>query len=101
MSSTAMLMSIVILIILYPFFLYFKLNSFKHKLSVLLKELDTNVEKHKHNASEELAEKIHHKRRAYNTVVRAYNHTLDSKLGKFLAKKYNFSTQKSFEFQGR
>jgi len=95
------IITIAILIIGYPFFLYFKLNSFKQKLSGLGKELDTLVKEHNNEASEELAEKIHGKRRAYNRIVRVNNHKLNSRLGKFMATKYDFKTADFFEFQGR
>jgi hypothetical protein len=96
-----MIVTIAILIIGYPFFLYFKLNSFKTKLYASCQELEALLKEHNNEASEELAESIHRKRRAYNAVVRANNHKVDSKLGRFLAKRYDFSTQDFFEFQGR
>jgi hypothetical protein len=96
-----MIVTIAILVISYPFFLYFKLTSFKQKLSALGEELASLVQKHNHEASEELAENIHRKRRDYNRIVRVNNHKLSSRLGKFMAKQYDFSTQDFFEFQGR
>ena len=101
MNSTVMLVTIAILIIGYPFFLYYKLSSFKRQLSASSEELEALLKQHKNEASEELAESIHRKRREYNRVVRVNNHKLNSKLGNFLAKKYDFSTQDFFEFQGR
>lgn len=101
MNSTVMIVTIAILIIFYPFFLYFKLNSFKKQLFTLKQELEGFLKEHNTKASEELAEDIHKKRRVYNRIVRVNNHKLDSRLGKFLAKKYDFNTEEFFEFQGR
>ena len=101
MNSTIMIISIAILIILYPFFLYFKLSSFKKKLNDSQEELNELLEQHHNDSSDKLAEDIHTKRRAYNQVVRVNNHTLDSRLGRLLAKKYHFEEKDSFTFQGR
>jgi len=101
MNSTTMLITIAILIVLYPFVLYFQLNSFKQKLNLLGQEIEVLLKRYGIKASEKLEEEIHIKRRAYNALVRANNHKLKSKLSQLLAKKYNFESKKIFEFQGR
>lgn len=101
MNSTLMMISIAILVILYPFFLYYTLNSLQNKLSDNIKELEKLLKKYKNEDSTELSEEIHKKRRAYNTIVRVNNHKLDSMLGKLLAKKYDFKRKGFFKFQGR
>lgn len=100
-QTTVMIIIIILLMIIYPFLLHFKLNSFKHQLDASWKELNKLLEKHKHEVSEELAEEIHKKRRTYNALVRVNNHKLESTLGKFLAKKYDFRSREIFKFQGR
>jgi len=101
MNSSTMLISLTILILLYPFLLRFQLNSFKEKLELLWKEITQLLEKNTKASSDELKEQIHIKRREYNALVRANNHKLDSKLARFLARKYNFTNRDLFEFENR
>ena len=101
MNSTAMLTTVAILIFLYPFLLHFQLKAFKKKLYQLREELEELLKTYNHTVNKEVEEEIHIKRRAYNALVRANNHKLESKISKLLAKKYNFQNQKPFEFQGR
>ena len=101
MNSITMIITIAILIVLYPFVLYFQLNSFKQKLNLLGQEIETLLKRYELEASEKLEERIHIKRRAYNALVRANNHKLESKLSQLLAKKYNFESKQPFKFQGR
>jgi hypothetical protein len=101
MNTTTMLIILAILIIGYPFFLHYKLNSFKKQLTRSWAEIEKLLIAYENEPLDELAQKIHKKRRAYNTLVRGNNHKLQSKLAKFLAKKYDFETTKFFEFQGR
>jgi hypothetical protein len=96
-----MIIVIIILILIYPFLLHFQLNTFKKKLTVAWQEIASLLENYKNTPSDEVAEKIHQKRRAYNALVRANNHKLNSNIAQFLAKKYNFVEKELFKFQGR
>ncbi len=96
-----MLITLAILIMAYPFFLHYQLSSFKKQLHNTWEEIEKLLKNYENESTEEVAQKIHTKRRAYNTLVRGNNHKLESKLAKFLAKKYDFKTADFFEFQGR
>ena len=101
MNTSTMLTAIVILILLYPFALYFQLKGFETKLDTQWEKIKKLLEKEKTSTSEELVESIHIERRAYNATVRANNNKLSSTLAQFMAKKYGFKKRELFEFQGR
>jgi hypothetical protein len=99
MSLTTLSISILVLIIIYPFVVHYQLKSFKTKMEKHWTKLEALIAKYKKNNSQEVLEKISFERRAYNSVIRANNHKLESMVGKFLSKKYGFETRENFEFK--
>ncbi len=100
MNIDIFLMSIFILIIAYPFSIYFKLKSLNKKLTYHWEKIESLVKQYKTNPLEETKQSLNHERRAYNSFVRANDHKLDSIIGKFMANKYGFEKKEHFDFKG-
>jgi hypothetical protein len=99
MNTTTFLLSLAIIIIFYPFSIYFKLKSLSKKLICHQKRIEDLVKEYKISNKEEVLGNLDRERRAYNAFVRANNHKLDSILGKFIANKYGFEKKEHFEFK--
>ena len=100
MSTNTLLISIFILIILYPFSVYFKLKNLNKNLIYHWGNIENLLEQYKNNASEKTLKNLDNERRAYNALVRANDHKLDSTIGKFISQKYGFEKKEHFDFKG-
>lgn len=98
MNINTFLISMVILIIAYPFTVYFKLKSLNTKLEHHWEKIENLVQEYKTTTSKEVLVNLAHERRAYNALVRANDHKLDSTVGRFIANKYGFEKKEHFEF---
>lgn len=98
MNSTTMLLTLTVIIIGYPFYVYYNLKQLKKALEQHWGKIETLVKKYHENKSKEAIEAIHRERRAYNSLVRKNNHVLEKSVGKLIAKKYGFSVKEQFEF---
>ena len=99
MNINTLLISIFILIIAYPFTVYFKLKSLNKKLIHHWGNIENLLKQYKDNSSEETLKDIDRERRAYNSFVRANDHKLDSTVGQFIANKYGFEKKEHFDFR--
>jgi len=101
MNSTTMLITIIILIALYPFILYYQLKTLKIKMDKRWNQIEKLLKEEADESSQQIIEEIHIARRSYNKLVRENNHKLCSSLAQFIAKKHAFTQRDFFEFQGR
>ena len=99
MNITTISISILLLIIIYPFIVYYQLKSFQTEMIQHLAKLEQLITKYKDNDTKENLQKIDFERRAYNRVIRANNNKLESTVGKILAKKHGFKSRENFEFK--
>lgn len=99
MNTSTLLISIVFLIIAYPFTVYFKLKSLSKSLTYHWENIESLLEQHKTASSEEVLQNLNRERRAYNALVRANDHKLDSTVGLFIANKYGFEKKEHFNFK--
>ena len=99
MDINTFLISIVILIIAYPFTVYFKLKSLSTKLEHHGEKIEKLVQEYKTTTSKEVLANLDRERRAYNALVRANDHKLDSTLGKLIANHYAFERKEYFNFK--
>ena len=97
MNTTTILTAIAVLIVLYPFIVYYQLKTLEKKINKEWSEIEVLLKEEK----EKNIDKIHQKRRIYNTLVRENNHRLSSFMAQLMTKKYNFKNREFFEFQGR
>lgn len=100
MNTSTLLISISILIIAYPFSVYFKLKNLDKSLSYHWENIEALLEQYKANSTEETLKKLDHERRVYNSLVRANDHKLNSSIGQFIAKRYGFEKKEHFNFKG-
>ena len=99
MNTDTFLISVVILIIAYPFTVYFKLKSLNTKLKYHWEKIENLVNDYRATTSKEVLANLDRERRAYNALVRANEHKLDSTLGKLIANKYGFERKEYFNFK--
>ena len=99
MNTNTLLISIFILIIAYPFTIYFKLKSLNKNLTQHWENIENLLEQYKANSSKETLKDLDRERRAYNAFVRANDHKLSSTIGRFIAKKYGFDKKEHFDFK--
>jgi len=97
MNTTTILTAIAVLILLYPFIVYYQLNTLEKKIDKEWSEIEELLKEEKEKNSDE----IHRRRRVYNTLVRENNHRLSSFIARLMSKKYGFKSREFFEFQGR
>jgi len=99
MNTDTFLISVVILIIAYPFTVYFKLKSLNTKLKYHWEKIENLVNDYRVTTSKEVLVNLDRERRTYNAFVRANDHKLDSTLGKLIANKYGFERKEHFSFK--
>ena len=99
MNTNTLLISILILIIAYPFIVYFKLKNLNKNLIYHWGNIENLLEQYKAHSSKETLKNLDRERRAYNALVRANDHKLDSSLGQFIANKYGFEKKEHFDFK--
>ena len=99
MDTNTFLISILILIIAYPFTVYFKLKSLSTKLEHHWEKIKNLVQEYKTTTSKEVIANLDRERRTYNALVRANDHKLNSTIGKLIANKYGFERKEHFSFK--
>lgn len=98
MTTNTLLISLIILIVAYPFSVYFKLKSFNKSLTKHWINIEKLISQYESNPSEEFLQNLNRERRVYNSFVRANDNKLDSSLARFIAKKYGFKRKDHFKY---
>ena len=99
MDTNTFLISVVILIIAYPFIVYFKLKSLNTKLKYHWEKIENLVNDYRATTSKEVLANLDRERRTYNALVRANDHKLNSTLGKLIANHYAFERKEYLNFK--